>query len=308
MSEPATDATPTVSRGEGKLDAVPPELLIVAGAISIQFGASFGGALVRGYGPLPVVALRIVFGALLLLAFRPPRIHGASREALLVCVAMGVILMVMNTSFYIALARLPLGVAVTIEFWGPLTVAVLGSRRHIDLAWVALAAAGIWILTGGRLGADDAIGVAAAFVAGGCWALYILVGGRVARYWPDGRGLSLVMLVAAVLVLPASVPFADFRPLLTAPLALGGAVAVALFSSSIPYTLEISALRRLSAGTFGVLLSLEPAIAALAGLLVLGQVLHPLDLVAIALVAVASAGASITARRLRVTAGELETA
>jgi inner membrane transporter RhtA len=297
-----------ISRAERRLDAIPAELLIVAGAISIQFGAGFGGALVRGYGPLPVVALRVVFGTLLLIALRPPRISGVSREALVACLAMGVVLMAMNTCFYIALARLPLGVAVAIEFWGPLTVAVLGSRRPLDLVWVALAASGIWILTGGRLGTDDGIGVLAIFIGGGCWALYILIGGRVARSWPDGRGLSLVMLVAAVLVLPVTVPFADFTPLLTAPPALAGVVAVALFSSSIPYTLEIAALRRLSAGTFGVLLSLEPAIAALAGFLVLGQVLHPLDLVAIGCVAVASAGASITARRLRVTAGELETA
>jgi inner membrane transporter RhtA len=294
------------SRAEGFLDGLPPEFLIVAGAVSVQFGAGLATALLREYGPLPVVTMRIVFGTILLLAVRPPRFRGVSRQALLSCVALGAILAAMNSAFYVALSRIPLGVAVTIEFWGPLTVAVLGSRRRLDLVWVALAAAGIYVLAGGRLASDDALGVAAVFLAGGCWAMYILVGGRVARYWTDGRGLSLAMIVASILVLPVSVSLSDFRPLLGAPLALAGGVAVALFSSSLPYTLEIAAMRRLRAGTFGVLLSLEPAIAALAGFVVLGQVLHPQDLAAIGCVAVASAGASLSARRLQVAAGELE--
>ena len=290
MSEPDLN---TASRSEGVLDSLPPEGLIVLGAIFVQFGAGVAGSLVREYGPWPIVTLRIVFGAIMLLAVRPLRLRGASREALVSCIALGVILMAMNSSCYVALSRLPLGVAVAIEFWGPMTVAVLGSRRRLDLVWVALAAAGLYTLTGGRLNADDAVGIVAIFIAGGCWALYILVGGRVARYWPDGRGLSLSMLVASLLVLPVSV-------------SIGGGVIVALFSSSLPYTLEIAAMRRLAASTFGVLLSLEPAIAAIAGFLILGQVLHPLDLAAIACVALASAGASLSARRLTVVQGELE--
>jgi inner membrane transporter RhtA len=252
--------------------------------------------------------MRIVFGAILLLAFQPVRLRGASREALVTCLALGLILAAMNSLFYVALTRIPLGVAVTIEFWGPLTVAVLGSRRPLDLIWVALAAAGIYTLAGGRFVADDAVGLIAVFGAGACWALYIVTGRHMARFWPDGRGLTLAMVVASVAVMPVAIGLSDFRPLAAAPLAIGGGVVVALFSSAIPYTLEIAALRRLPAATFGVLMSLEPAIAATVGFLLLGQLLHLSDLVAIACVALASAGASVSARRQTVAAGELEAA
>lgn len=296
---------PSSSRGS-RLDSIPPELLILSGALSVQFGAGVATTLMRQYGPLPIVAMRIGFGALLLVAFQRVRLRGASRGALASCLALGAILAVMNTLFYIGISRIPLGVAVTIEFWGPLAVAVLGSRRWLDLIWVALAASGIYILAGGRLNADDAIGVAAVFAAGFCWALYIVVGGRLASYWPDGRGLTLAMVVAAVLVLPVVLVASDVRPLLAAPLALAGGMVVALFSSAIPYTAEIAALRRLPAATFGVLMSLEPAIAAGVGFVLLGQTLHAADLVAIGCVALASAGASLSARRLVPVPGELE--
>lgn len=298
---------PAATAKGSPLDAVPPELLILSGALSVQFGAGIATSLMRDYGPLPVVAMRIGFGALLLLAFQRVQLRGASRAALGSCVALGVILAVMNTLFYIGISRIPLGVAVTIEFWGPLSVAVLGSRRWLDLVWVALAAAGIYILAGGRLTADDAVGVAAVFAAGFCWALYIVVGGRLALYWPDGRGLTLAMVVAALVSLPVVLIASDVRPLLAAPLALAGGVVIALFSSAIPYTAEIAALRRLPAATFGVLMSLEPAIATAIGFLLLGQILHPEDLAAIGCVALASAGASISARRMP-SAGELEAA
>ena len=291
-----------------RLDGVPPELLIVAGTLSVQCGGGLASNLIREYGPLPMVTLRIVFGAIMLVAFQRARIRGTSRPALLSCLALGLILAAMNALFYVALSRIPLGVAVTIEFWGPLTVAVIGSRRPLDLVWVALAAAGIYILAGGRLEADDLVGVVAVFGAGLCWALYIGVGGRVAREWPDGRGLTLAMLVASALIVPVTLGLSDVRPLLVAPLALAGGVVVALFSSVIPYTFEIAALRRLPAATFGVLMSLEPAIAAAVGFFLLGQVLAASDLVAIAFVALASAGASISARRLATAPGELESA
>jgi inner membrane transporter RhtA len=291
-----------------RLDAVPPELLILTATVSVQFGGGLATTLIREYGPLPVVAMRIVFGAVLLLTFQRARIRHASRAALLSCLALGVVLAAMNSFFYVALSRIPLGVAVTIEFWGPLAVAVLGSRRWLDLVWVALAAAGIYVLAGGRLEADDLVGVLAAFGAGLCWALYIGVGGRVARDWPDGRGLTLAMLAASALILPVALVGSDVRPLLGAPVALAGGVVVALFSSAIPYTAEIAALRRLPAATFGVLMSLEPAIAAAVGFVLLGQVLHTQDLGAIAFVALASAGASLSARRMPVTPGELEAA
>jgi inner membrane transporter RhtA len=285
----------------GRLDAVPPELLILVGTLSVQCGGGLASNMIREYGPLPVVTMRILFGAAMLLAFQRARVRGTSRSALLSCLALGVILAAMNSLFYVGLSRIPLGVAVTIEFWGPLTVAVIGSRRLLDLVWVGMAAAGIYILAGGRLEADDLVGVAAVFGAGFCWALYIGIGGRVAREWPDGRGLTLAMLVASALILPVTLGLSDVRPLVVAPLALAGGVVIALFSSVIPYSAEIAALRRLPAATFGVLMSLEPAIAAAVGFVLLGQVLATSDLVA-------SAGASISARRLVTAPGELESA
>lgn len=285
---------------------MPPELLILVGSVSVQFGGGLASNFIREYGPLPVVMLRILLGAILLLLFRRVRIRGVSRAALLSCLALGFILAAMNSLFYVGLERVPLGVAVTIEFWGPLAVAVLGSRRWLDVVWVTLAGAGIYVLAGARLNADDAVGVAAVFGAGLCWAIYIIVGGRVARDWPDGRGLTLAMVVASALVVPAALGLSDVRPILSAPTALIGGLVIALFSSVVPYTVEIAALRRLRASTFGVLMSLEPAIAAIVGFLLLGQVLHAPEFAAIAMVAVASAGASLSARRLQVSAGELE--
>jgi inner membrane transporter RhtA len=292
--------------GHSRLDAVPPELLIVVGTLSVQFGGGVATTLIRQYGALQMVALRIVFGALMLVAFQRVRVRGASRSALASCLVLGVILAAMNALFYVAISRIPLGVAVTIEFSGPLTVAVLGSRRWLDLVWVAMAGAGIYVLAGGRLQAADLVGVVASLGAGICWGLYIVTGRRVARDWPDGRGLALAMVVAAVLIVPVTLVGSDVRPLLAAPAALAGGVAIALFSSAIPYTAEIAALRRLPAATFGVLMSIEPAIAAAVGFLLLGQVLHGMDLAAIAFVALASAGASLSARRFAATPGQLE--
>ena len=252
--------------------------------------------------------MRIVFGAMMLLALRPARIRGVSRSALLSCVGLGIVLAAMNSLFFVSLSRIPIGVAVTIEFWGPLAVAVLGSRRALDLVWVALAAAGIFVLAGGRLAADDAVGVIAAAASGLCWAIYIGVAGKVARAWPDGRGLTLAMVVAAALVVPVTLTLSDVRPLLVAPLALAGGAAIGLFNSAIPYSIELAALRRMSAATFGVLMSLEPAVAAAVGFLMLGQVLRAPDLGAIACVALASAGASVSARRVVTAPGALESA
>jgi inner membrane transporter RhtA len=301
-------SAPPAGHPAGRLDSVPPELLIVAGSLSVQCGGGLATILIRDYGPLPAVSMRIVFGAMLLLALRPPRIRGASRPALLSCLWLGLVLAAMNSLFFVALSRIPIGVAVTIEFWGPLAVAVVGSRRVLDLVWVVLAAAGIYILAGGRLESHDAVGVIAAAASGLCWAIYIGVAGRVARHWPDGRGLTLAMLVASALIVPATLSLSDVRPLLVVPAALAGGAVIGLFNSAIPYTIELAALRRMKASTFGVLMSIEPAIAVAVGFVLLGQLLGPQDLVAIALVALASAGASISARRLVAAPGELESA
>jgi inner membrane transporter RhtA len=198
----------------------------------------------------------------------------------------------MNLCIYEAMDRIPLGAAVTIEFVGPLAVAVMGSRRAGDLAWVALAAGGVLLLAHPGTGGLDATGVAFALAAGACWAAYIVLSARTGRRFPGGSGLALAMVVGALLA--AGPGIAQAGGALLEPGLLAAGAAVALASSVIPYSLEMEALRRLPARVFGVLMSLEPAVAALAGLVVLGQGLSTAETAGIALVVAASAGAAAT--------------
>jgi inner membrane transporter RhtA len=200
----------------------------------------------------------------------------------------------MNLAFYEAIDRIPLGVAVTFEFVGPLGVAVAGSRRALDVLWVVLAAAGILLLSDFGSTDLDPTGVALALLAGAFWAAYILLGVRVGQAFPGGGGLALAMVVAGAVLLPVGVADAGADLLLPAVLATGAAVAV--LSSVIPYSLELEALRRMPQGVFGVLMSLEPALATLAGWLVLGQGMAARDLLAVMLVVAASAGAALGAQ------------
>ena len=199
----------------------------------------------------------------------------------------------MNWCIYESMARIPLGVAVTIEFAGPLLVAVLGSRRPRDGVWIALAAAGIVLLADPGGGSIDALGVVFALLAALCWMAYIHLSQRTGRVFPGGSGLAIAMAVGALVVLPAGVLGGGSG--LVEPGLLGSALVVALASSVLPYSLELEALRRLPAAVFGVLMSLEPAVAALAGWVVLGQDLGAREVAAIAMVIVASAGATLFA-------------
>ncbi len=201
----------------------------------------------------------------------------------------------MNLVFYLALSRIPLGLAVTLEFVGPLGVAIFGSRRAIDLAWVVLAATGIALIAPWKGGSVDPLGVLLALGAGAFWAAYILIGGRVSRLVPGSAAVATGMLFAAAVVLPISVATGGFARL-TAGRTLAG-LGVALLSSAIPYTLEMIALNALPARTFGILMSLEPAVAALAGRSFLGEILSPAQWLAVALVIAASAGSTLTGRR-----------
>jgi inner membrane transporter RhtA len=198
----------------------------------------------------------------------------------------------MNLTFYLGLDRLDLGVAVTIEFVGPLAVAVLLSRRRLDLVWAALAAAGIVLLTNpGGADSVDAIGLMFVLIAGACWAAYILIAQSAGRVFPGSHGVAMAMVVAAVI--PIAPGIADAGSALLRPELLALGCAVGVLSSAIPYSLETEALRRIPAHVFGVLMSMEPAVAALAGFVVLGQDLGLRELLAIALVVAASAGVSI---------------
>jgi inner membrane transporter RhtA len=219
-----------------------------------------------------------------------PRAAGHARRDLALAAIFGLTLAAMNFCFYSALDRIPLGITVTIEFVGPLGVAVAGSRRLLDLLWVAMAAAGILLLS--SLGSSDldGLGVALAVLAGGFWAAYILLSARVGRVFSGGTGLAMAMVVASALLLPIGVTEAG-ADLLT-PWLLGLAFCVAVLSSAVPYSLEMEALRRMPPRVFGVLMSLEPAVAALAGFVLLGEDLVAREVVAVLLVVAASAGAA----------------
>ncbi|NYI04448.1 inner membrane transporter RhtA [Allostreptomyces psammosilenae] len=267
--------------------------LVLAGALSLQFGAALAASLFPMAGPLGVVTLRLGVAAVVLLAVARPAVRGYGRRDWAVVISFGLALAAMNASFYQAIDRVPLGVAVTLEFLGPLGLAVVGSRRLVDLVWVALAGTGVLLLgeagTAGDAGSLDPLGVGFALLAGACWAAYILLAARAGARFPRADGLALAMAIGAVAVLPFGVVDAGAALLDTRVLLLGAGVA--LLSSVLPYTLELMALRRLSPGTFGVLMSLEPAVAALAGWLVLDQALGAWQSLAIALVVVAGAGA-----------------
>lgn len=272
---------------------MPPTALVLVAVASVQVGASLAKGLFDDVGPGGTVLLRVAFAALLLSALWRPRVRGRARDEWMLAAAFGLSLAGMNFAFYLALDRIPLGVAVTLEFAGPLAVAVAGSRRTLDLVWVVLAAAGILLLTDLSGDGTDPAGMALALLAGAFWAAYILLSVRVGRAFPGGGGLAIALLMATALLMPFGISDGGAE-LLDPPVLAAGAV-VALLSSAIPYSLELEALRSLPSRVFGVLMSLEPAMAALAGFVVLGEVLGLREVVAIALVVAASAGAARTA-------------
>jgi inner membrane transporter RhtA len=270
---------------------VPPTLLVLAAVASVQFGAALAKTLFDELGAEGTVFVRTLAAALVLALIWRPRLSGHDRRDLGLAIAFGLVLAAMNLCFYASLDRIPLGIAVTFEFVGPLGVAVFGSRRPLDLLWVALAAAGILLLSDfGGGGGLDGLGVALALAAGGFWAAYILLSARVGQAFPGGAGLALAMLVATVPLAPVGIASAGGELLVPWILLVGAAVGV--LSSAIPYTLELEALRRLPVGVFGVLMSMEPAVGALAGFVVLGEELVTRELAAILLVVAASAGAA----------------
>ena len=265
--------------------------LVVIAAVSPQIGAAFAVTLFDQLPPAGLAFLRLAFAAIVLWAIWRPRLAGDLRLAGTFGVALGL----MNWSFYESISRIPLGVAVTIEFCGPLLVAVIGSRRPLDGVWIALAAAGIVLLVNPGGGSLDLVGVGFAFAAAGFWMAYIYLSKRVGAAFPGGSGLAIAMAVGALIVLPAGVLQA--RGALVEPALLGSAVVVAFASSVLPYSLELEALRRLPEAVFGVLMSADPAVAALVGFVVLDQDLGARELLAIAMVVVASAGAASLSHR-----------
>ena len=263
--------------------------LVVIGILSVQVGAALAKGLFGEISPTAMVWLRLATSAVVLMALARPHFHGRSRQDWLVVIGFGLSLGTMNWAIYQSFARIPLGIAVTIEFIGPLTLAVLGSRRARDVLWVLLAAAGV-VLLGFEPAGLDPVGVAYALLAGAAWAAYILLSASTGRRWPGFDGLAVASLIAAAaMTLPALV--VGGTSLFEPRVLLIGAL-VGLLSSVIPYSAELLALRTLRPAVFGILMSLEPAAAALAAIVVLGEHLSPLQWLAIACVVAASVGAT----------------
>jgi inner membrane transporter RhtA len=273
---------------------VPAPVLVLGAVASVQGGAAVAIRLFPQAGAGGTVFLRLVISAVILLAVARPTIVGRTPAQWRLALAFGVALAGMNASFYEALSRIPLGIAVTIEFIGPLTLAVLGSRRRLDVLWVLLAAVGVVMLTSGG-GHLDAVGIVFAATAGGLWACYILLAQRVGAAFPGAQGLALALVIGAIGMAPYGI--VNGGSALVDPGVVGRGCVVALLSSAVPYSLEIYALRRMRASVFGVLMSLEPAFAALSGLVFLSQHLRLREWFAIVFVMVASVGATRGARR-----------
>ena len=265
--------------------------LVLIGMLSVQFGAAVSKEQFSEIPPVGMVLLRLMTSSLILLVLARPRLAGRSATDWRPVLALGLALGAMNWAFYESFARIPLGVAVTIEFVGPLSVAAVGRRHPRDLVWVGLAALGV-VLFGAGPTRVDALGFGLALLAGACWALYIVSTAATGQRWPGVEGLAVASTVADLGVAPFAVASAGAR-LLEPHLLLLGAL-VGLLSSVIPYSLEMVALRTLPARVFGILMSLEPATAALVAALVLGEWLTPLQVVAIACVTAASVGAART--------------
>lgn len=273
---------------------------VLTGAVSVQVGAAVAALLFPRAGVAGVVTLRLVIAALVLVVVCRPRLRGHTPGDWLVVGAFGVALAGMNALFYQAIERIPLGVAVTVEVLGPLVLSVLTGRAATRWLWAALALGGVVLLGRGGVDALDPVGVGFAVGAAAMWAAYIVLSARTGTRFPRADGLALAMALAAALTLPWGV-VASGAALLD-PVTLGLAAAVAVLSSVLPYTLELLALRRLPTSTFAVLMSLGPALAALAGYLILGQALVAVQLLAIGLVVVAGAGAVRTGGGQRVRA------
>ena len=279
----------------GPASVLLPVAALVTGMVSLQYGATIAKNLFPAVGAAGTSALRVGFSALILIAvWRPWRRSLARREAGWIALY-GITLGVMNLLFYLAIARLPLGPAVAIEFAGPLAIALIASRRTTDFLWIGVAVAGLGLLLPiAPTSPLDPLGVALALGAALAWALYILFGQRAGRI-DGGQAVSLGMLVAALVAAPFGL--AEAGAALLAPGVLMAGLLVALLSSALPYSLEMFALRRLDRKSFGVLMSLEPAVAACAGFALLGERLGAIQWLAIGLVIAASAGITATSRR-----------
>jgi inner membrane transporter RhtA len=264
-------------------------LLVVVIALSMQTGAALAGRLIESAGVVETLWLRTAIAAAILAALRPRSLHIPAAGDRLPIAALTLALLLMNLSFYAAISRAPLGIVVAVEFTGPLAVAVMGSRRALDFVWIGLAGAGV-VLLAGPTSSVSTLGLALALCAAACWAAFLLLAKRAVTTMDPLPVTTLMLVGSAVLLTPALAVTGVETDGLAAALAIGAAIAV--LSSAFPYFLELFTLSRVRAATYGVLLSIEPAVAALTGFLILGQRLTLIEGAAIAAVMVAAAGAS----------------
>ena len=275
--------------------AVPPPALLLVSIVSIQLGAAVAVNLFPALGTVGTAFLRLAFAALLLIAATRHTIAWSARRHAGALLLYGTILGVMNLSFYGAIERIPLGIAVAIEFVGPLGLAAATSRRARDFAWIGLAVLGILLLTPEIGAALDPLGVALAGVTGLCWAAFTVMSQRIGKALPGNSGLAIGMAVAALVVLPVELAVGGLGGLDLGLLA--AVLAVAILSTALPLSLEFEALKRMTARSYGIVLTLEPAMAAIVGALLLGQAMGLPGVLAVACVTVAALGVSISDRR-----------
>lgn len=274
---------------------IPPVPAVLLAIISVQCGAAIAKTLFPAIGAAGTASLRIGISAIILLLAYRPNLKAITAEQWKIVIPYGLSLGAMNLIFYFAIERIPIGLAVTLEFIGPLLVAIIGSKRLIDYCWILLAAAGIVLIAPWSNERIDPLGVLFALIAGGLWAAYIVLGGKISRIMNDGQAVSTGMLFAAILILPFG--FYENGLAHLTPKLFGMGVALALLSSAIPFTLEMKALGQLPPRTFSILMSLEPAAASICAFIFLQENLSFYEILAVVCVVVASAGSTLTAKK-----------
>ncbi len=279
--------------GQNFTHKVPAQVLALLAIISVQMGAAVGKGLFSAIGPLGTTFLRLGFAAVLLLILWRPQVRGLTRAQYINVLLFGIVLAAMNGAFYSAIRYIPLGIAVALEFVGPLGLALVQSRRVKDIVWALLAMVGIVLLAPIGQGAINLLGAGLAILAGIFWAGYILCSARVGRSFTGGRGLALAVAVATVVIAPLGISSGGAA--LLSPRVILTGIGIAILSSVIPFSLEMEALRRLPSRVFGVLMSIEPAVATLIGFLVLREAIGLREILAIALIVSASVGVSLDA-------------
>lgn len=276
---------------------IPPIPAVLLSILSVQCGAAIAKGLFPGIGPIATASLRIGLSAIILLIAFRPNLSKLNRKQWKYVTLYGLCLGAMNMVFYMAIARIPIGLGVTLEFIGPLVVAIFGSKKFVDFIWVALAATGILLITPLTNNGLDPIGILLALLAAAFWAAYIVLGGRISKIMSGGQAVSIGMVFASLLIIPFVFLDGGLARLNPHLLTLG--LALALLSSAIPFTLEIRALKQLPARTFSILMSLEPAVASITAFVFLQERLSLKECLSVAFVVIASAGSSLTARRAK---------